>query len=471
MLGLRHIEIDASNFLRGMSSGGDISDGGFSPDTEAVNPIIEPGVLFAPAAAADADSDNRLSTTIEIIASAPDMANLGVDNRLLVGANSSDDGTFYRYNGTKIIAAAYATDTTRNYVKGYTDIITYRGEAYVTSQSHIARWQNDNTITQDFFVFTTSNVPHPALVFEDNAYYGDNNLLLRQTSVAGTPATILTLAVGEIIIALGIEPGSGKMLIATTSSLNMSNTLTSINKLYWYDGSSNKTLKAIYVEDQILGFHSVAGITYCGYGQNLGYITGSGIKFLRKLINVTLSSEELPYKHNMTSIGSTLYVADGNKILAYGPIKQGGENVFYYCARNKVNNLVFQSIFNVGSNKIGYSFLGEFRTVDFSSSATLDSFTLITNWLAFPRPVFPRSVYLEYLNQIASTDNFTISYTDRNDNGIGLTADPLTQTSVRSVSFIGFRNTDSIRSFRLTITNATENDGLIRVIIYYDFAE
>ena len=82
MLGLRHIEIDASNFLRGMSSGGDISDGGFSPDTEAVNPIIEPGVLFAPAAAADADSDNRLSTTIEIIASAPDMANFGFYNRL-----------------------------------------------------------------------------------------------------------------------------------------------------------------------------------------------------------------------------------------------------------------------------------------------------------------------------------------------------------------------------------------------------
>src|SRR3990167_10868979 len=108
MLGTRHIEIDASNFLRGMSSGGDISDGGFSPDTEAINPIIEPGVIYAPAIAVDTDTDDRLSTTIEIIASAPDMANLGVDQRLLVGADSDDFGTFYRYDGTKIIAVAYA---------------------------------------------------------------------------------------------------------------------------------------------------------------------------------------------------------------------------------------------------------------------------------------------------------------------------------------------------------------------------
>src|SRR3990167_5587824 len=367
MLAKQQLVIDASEFLKGMSSGPEINDGGFSTQTEAVNPIVEPGVIYAPAAAVDSDTDDRLSTTIEIIASSPDMANLGVDDRLLVGVDSDDFGTFYRYDGTKIIAVAYAevftvtiatpavftstahglaagdrvklrttgalptglcVDTvyfvisagltadafqlsttdggaaintsgtqsgthrwyTRNYIKGYTDIITYRGETYVTAQQHITRWQNDNTIDQKFYAFTTANVPHPAIVFENNAFYGDNNLLLRQTTAGGTPATILTLAVGEIIITLGIDPGSGKMLISTTSSLNVSNDKTSINKLHWYDGLSNKVLKVIYVEDQILGFHSVEGITYCGYGQNLGYITGSGVKFLRKLINVTLNN-------------------------------------------------------------------------------------------------------------------------------------------------------------------------------------
>ena len=547
MLGSRQLVIDASEFLRGMSSGGDISDGGFSPDTEAINPIIEPGVIYAPAAAADADTDDRLSTTIEIIASAPDMANLGVDQRLLVGADSDDFGTFYRYDGTKIIAVAYAevftvtiaspgvftstahglaandriklrttgalptglsVDTvyyvistgltadafqlstseggaaintsgtqsgthrwyTRNYVKGYTDIINYRGETYVTAQQHITRWQNDNTIDQKFYAFTTANVPHPAIVFENNAYYGDNNLLLRQTTAGGTPATILTLAVGEIIIALGIDPGSGKMIISTTSSLNVSNDKNSINKLSWYDGFSNKTLKTIYVGDQMLGFHSVEGITYCGYGQNLGYVTGSGIKFLRKLINVTLNNEQLPYKHNLTSIGSTLYVVDGNKILAYGPVVQGGNNIFYYCARNKVNNLVFQSIFNAGSNKIGYSFIGQFRTVDFSSIATLDKFDLYTNWLDFPRPVNPRGVYFEFLGT-GATGNLAVTYEDRNGNSVGLTADPTGQTAVSTFRYIGFRNTDAIQSFRVRMENATENDGLIRAIVYYDFSD
>lgn len=470
MLGSRQLVIDASDFLRGMSSGGDISDGGFSPDMEAINPIVEPGVIYAPAAAVDSDTDDRLSTTVEIIASSPDMANLAADDRLLVGANSTDDGTFYRYDGTKIIAAAYATDTTRNYIKGYTDIITYRGEAYITNQSTIARWENDNTITQAFFTFGTGNVPHPAIVFENNAYYGDNNLLLRQTTTGGTPAAILTLAVGEIIIALGVDPGSGKMLISTTSSLNVSNSQTSINKLHWYDGYSNKTLKTIYVEDMILGFHSVEGITYCGYGPNLGYVTGSGIKFLRKLLNVTLNNEELPYKHNMSSVRSTLYVVDGNKILAYGPIKQGGPNVFYYCARNKVNNLVFQSIFHAGDDRIGYSFVGQFRTVDLASIATLDKLDFYTNWLAFPRPINLRSVYFEFLGA-GATGNLVVTYEDRNGNTTSLSADPTGQTSVRTFKFIGFVNTDAVQSLRLRLENITENDGLIRAIIYYDFSD
>src|SRR3990167_3250813 len=546
MLAKQQLVLDQSDFLRGMSSAPHIADGGFGPDSEAVNPILHPGVLYAPAAAVDSDTDDRLSTTIEIIASSPDMANLGVDDRLLVGVDSDDFGTFYRYDGTKIIAVAYAevftvtiatpavftstahglaagdrvklrttgalptglsVDTvyfvisagltadafqlsttdggaaintsgtqsgthrwyTRNYIKGYTDIITYRGETYVTAQQHITRWQNDNTIDQKFYAFTTANVPHPAIVFEDNAYYGDNNLLLRQTAVAGTPATILTLAVGEIIIALGVEPGSGKMLIATTSSLNMSNTLTSINKLYWYDGSSNKTLKVIYIEDQIFGVHSVGGITYCGYGQNLGYVTGSGIKFLRKLINVNLNNEQLPYKHNLTSIGSTLYVADGNKILAYGPVRQGGGNVFYYCARNKVNDLVFQSIFNAGSNKIGYSFIGEFRTVDLSSKANLDKFDFRTVWYKFSRPVYIREVRFEYNDSIASTGNFAISYFDQSGTGSKSLNVFGTITSTFEFRVIGFQ--EKLTAFKLRIENSTENDGLKRMIVYYDFAE
>ena len=479
MLGRQQLVIDLSEFVKGMSSAPYISDGGFSPDTEAVNLITQPGVVYAPAIAVDTDTDDRLSTTIEIIASSPDMANLSVDNRLLIGANGTDDGTFYRYDGTKIIAAAYGTDTTRNYTKGYTDIIAYKGEAYVSSQTHLARWQNDNTITQDFFAFTNTR-PHPGVVFEDNAFYGDGNLLLRQTAAAGTPATILTLPSSEVIIALGVDPGTGRMLISTTSSLNISNTQTSINKLHWYDGYSNKTIKTIYVGDMILGFHSVAGVTYCGYGQSLGYITGSGVRFLRKLLNVSLNNEHLPYKHNLTSIGSTLYVADGYKILAYGPIRQGGDNVFYYAARNKDNDLVFQSIFDAGSNKIGYSYIGVFKTVDTSSVATLNKLDFVTNWLNFPRPIIPVSVVYEFVGSISSTNNFTLQYSTSNRPGnyysLDVQSPPL--TSIHTFEAIGFAPGDTtswlkkgMTSLQLRIQNSSENDGLRKIIVFYDYIE
>ena len=96
MLGLQTLEIDASELLKGMSSGDDISDGGFSPLTEGLNLIANPGIIYAPAAEVNTDSDAIL--TGEIIASCPDHNVTNIDSRLLV----ADDGTFYKYNGTKL---------------------------------------------------------------------------------------------------------------------------------------------------------------------------------------------------------------------------------------------------------------------------------------------------------------------------------------------------------------------------------
>ena len=286
------------------------------------------------------------------------------------------------------------------------------------------------------------------------------------------PATILTLAAGEIIVALGIDPGTAKMLISTISSLNISNTNTAINKLYWYDGFSNKALRAgVQVEDMITGFQNVGGVTFCGYGQNLGYIAGSGGRFLRKLTNVTLNNEELPYKHNMASIGSTLYVADGNKILAYGPVRAGGGNIFYYCYRNKTNDNVLQSIFYAGNNKLGVSFAsGNFFTIDVTSISDLNNLDFRTNWIRFSRPVNIQSIWCEFNASIASTGNFTFSYFDDRDTiSNSISVEGGTLTSVFNFSLIGFQ--EKLRALKLRLQNVTENDGIRRLIIYYNYAE
>ena len=478
MRGTKQLIIDTSEFLKGMSSGAEVSDGGFSDNTAAVNLIAEPGILYPPAQAADADTDNRLSTTVSIIASAPDMATAMADNRLLIGNNSSQDGTFYRYDGTKIIAAAYATDTTRNFAKGITDIITYAGEAYVTSFSHIARWQNDNTITQDFFAFTVTTVPHPALVFENNAYYGDGNTLKRQTAAAGAPATILTLSSDKIIVALGIDPSSGLMLISTVSTWNASNTGTGTHRVIWYDGFSNKVTKQIIVEDMVTVFHSHGGIVFVGYGTKIGYLTGSGIAFLRQLRNVSLAQAQLPWKHNFASVGNNLYVVDGHQVLCFGEVLKGSK-IFYYAYRNWIGGSASSTVFTflgpMGNNRIGLSEAGQFVHFDVTSIATIDQLSFLTNVIDFGGPVYLRRVQLEFINNISS-GVISLQATTEQRSGLTLGTEWGTLTNKKIHGYIGFGADDDADSqkatqLQLTLSFTTTSAGLRRIIVYYDPAE
>lgn len=474
MIGKQVLKIDVDDFLKGMSSSANTTDGGFTNETDCVNLSANPGVIYAPASMVNADIDARL--TGGIIASCPDMAIIGVDARLLVGSND----TFYRYDGTKIIAAAYTGGTASTYASGFNDIITYRGEAYVTAKERIKRWQNNNTIT-DLASFTTTNVPHPALVYENNAYYGDANLLLQATAVNTAPTTILTLDANQIIIALGIDSGTGLMLISTTTSLNVSDTLNSINKVLWYDGNSLKVVKSIIVEDQVLAFHSHGGTTFVGYGQNIGYMNGSGIAFLRKLKNVTLNNDELPYKHHFASIGSALCVADGKQILEFEEIIRG-QKIFYYSQSNTVNTNKYTCIFNAGSGKIGLAFATtKFYTVDTTSVATSAGMNFWTLDYAFLRPVYLRSAYLEYQDGVVNNDDnrsLTAKIHDQTTTLLRVEGQTGTSgiknTSGGTVYFIdnivGFP-TIKAKSLQLRYINSTVNTGLKRILIYYDYAE
>lgn len=474
MIGAQQLTIDANDFLKGMSSSPNVTDGGFSNETDSVNLSSNPGIIYAPAAMVNADVDARL--TGGIIASCPDMANIGADARLLVGSND----TFYRYDGTKIIAAAYTGGTASTYASGFNDIIAYRGEAYVTSKERIKRWQNNNTIS-DLASFTTTNVPHPAIVYENNAYYADGNLLLQATAVNTAPTTILTLETGQIIITLGIDQGTGLMLISTTSSLNVSDTLNSINKVLWYDGNSAKVTKSVIVEDQTSAFHSHGGITFVGYGTNVGYMNGSGVQFLRKLKNVTLNNDELPYKHHFASIGSALCVADGKQILEYEEIIKGSK-VFYYSQSNTVSSAKYTCIFNAGSGKIGLAFATtKFYTVDTTSIATTGGMAFWTNDYAFPRPIFLRSVYLEYQDAIVNNDdNRSLTVRMQDQVTTLLKVQGQTGTSgIKNISggsvyfidnIVGFSPLKA-RSMQLRYISSAVNSGLKRIIVYYDWAE
>ena len=465
MIGSKQLVIDASEFLKGMSVNEELADVGFSPSTEGVNLTKTPGVIYAPAIQVDGDSDVILDD--EIIASCPDHAAASPSDRLVVTA----DGDFMRFNGTKLLDVTGGQDTTQTYAKGFTDIVNFAAETYATSKEYLARWSGTQTFNFQFAANTNAALPHPLVVFENNLYSADGNLLKRMTGAAAAPATILTLATNEFIQALGIDPTSGKILVSVVYGQNISGLISRTNKVLWYDGFSNKVIKSIVVEDMVTAFHNHSGNVVVGYGTSLGILTGSGIRFLRKLNNVSLLSTELPYKHNFASIGNTMYVVDKTKVLAYGPVF--GNNIFYYAMTNKVNSNAIDCIFNAGSGKLGFSTAtSKFYTMDTTSVATLNKLNFYTNFYSFPRPILIRRVYLEYIDLVASTANIalTVQWEDRS-NPFSLSTEDGTLTNVRFVDYIGVTDDKKIRSLQVTVSNTTENDGLKRIIVYYDFVE
>lgn len=477
MIGKQTLIIDASEFLKGMSSGAEISDGGFSTETEAINPLVTLGVLYAPDQAADIDTDDRL--TDEIIATSPDMVIFAGNNRLLV----SEDAKFFRYNGTKVNAAGVALTATYTYAKGFTDIITYAGEAYITAKQGITRLQNDDTLDggANFpFAFANTTYPHPALNFEGNAFFGDGNVLVRLTSAGGLPATIMTLSADQVIVALGIDPGTGKMLISTSSSLNISNTLPAVHKVLWYDGYSNKPLKSLIVDDMVTAFYPMGGVIYVGYGRNLGYLNGSGVVFLRKLANVTYDVEDLPYKHNFSHLGNTLYVVDGSQILAFGEVIRGSK-IFYYAYKNYITasqsatkfKCIFAASNTTSSQKLGLCAATlKLYALDITTKAALDKFDLYTNMYSFRRLIYPRILRLEYADAISSVSNTTITYQRYpSESYRALTPTAIGASGVQGIECIGFVHGGKTQSIQFRIQQITNIFGLKRIILYYDYAE
>ena len=330
-------------------------------------------------------------------------------------------------------------------------------------------------ITQAWFTatFDIETVPHPAIVFEDNAFYGDSNGLWRQTDANVQPTKILTLAGTQVIIALGIDRGTGLMLISTTSTFNISNTGTGVHRLHWYDGYSNKTRKTVIVDDLICGFYNLGNITFVGYGQNLGYISGSGINFLRRFRNVGLAQLQLPYKHNFAHIGSTLYVIDGDQILAYGPVLAGGPSVFYYLYLNDIAaDAVFSCIFNAGSNNLGMACpTSKFHTLATRSVANLSNgLELHSNWYYFPRPVILRGARIEFEDAVSTVNNSLNYSLDGDDDSLALSVIGGNITSAYQANYVGFRPEPTTR-VKFNINTGTTNAGFKMLIVHYDYVE
>lgn len=355
-LGKKIIEWNYTDMVKGMSTSDQLADAGFSPTTDGGNLLSTPGIMFNPPSPTDASTN----VTGAMIASCEDPT--GNYARLYTSSNTSagGDGRFFSLSTANVITQRGSTDSTHTYVSGKTDMIAFDGEAYITSATDIVRWSSigsSNTFNTTFFAFNDALSPHPALTFNNFAYYGDGNELLRQASAGATPSIILTLPTSWVIVALGIDPGSGSMLISVIGQINLSDTINSGARIGFYDGFSSQVSRYVQVDDMVTAFAPTEGSLYCSYGQNLGLWNGSGITFKRH-VNVGFDYTELLYKQHFTSIGSTLLFIERARIVALGPVRQNGDNIFYPVLTNTIAGVDtdLTHIASIGSNQVSMAY-------------------------------------------------------------------------------------------------------------------
>lgn len=490
MIGKLSIEIgsheDGTNdFLLGMATSAYANDGGFSPETQAINISTNQGVLYNPASATDGDSDAVLAGNI--LASCEDPVN--GNNRLFVAyPYTSGSGTYYTFNGTKL--ALKVTDATTSYssetLSGVTDMIHFNGKYYTTLATEITQWDGNTTMDKTWWTVTKSKTlqsgyRHPMLVYNKNLYIADKNQLWQVgfTTVGngaeGTPVQVLTLEGYMDITALAVDPGSGKMLVGINSQQNASNTLAVTSWIGQYDGfNPTQFIKKYQVDDSVNGFYNVEGTVYVSYGNRLGYFTGSGISFLWKF-NFSLNNTQLAYKHHLTNIGNTLMCVDKNQIFAMGKI-DGKNTTKRYILNNQDDSNNFSIVTNVGSGVIG---VGYYKTAapykfklfntDSVSTAGINAIFYSRRYF-FKRPIFLRGVFVEYNTQI--TDGQHPGVCSILDDSLTTTNfGNITATGSQGVLYQSFRDL-KVRNFQFRyIPDNTIVTGVRRFLITYDVAE
>lgn len=470
MIGHKSYEITSEDLIRGMSTSTYLTDGGFSNETDSINLTAVPGLAYSCGPISFAAG----TITGKLIASSEDPTPLsGGAARLFV----DDLGNYYSFNGVTLTNKHTDGTNPTKYVAGQTDMVAFaktygaNGTILTTNQVGIVSWiLNADTFNDAFFSFTNQNgTPHPGILYKNNAYYGDGNILLRQTAPDATPASILVLSAQQTIVTIGIDPGSGLMLLSTIDGLNASDTLNKVAMIQYYDGVSPQVTKQVICDDMVTAFHPVGAVLYITYGQNLGYWNSSGIQFLR-MLSINLVSTQLAYKQHLSHIDTTLYVIEGAKVLAYGNIVRGQAPVFYYPFQGLSN---LSMIADVGSGVLGCAEVNAIAInlmalVSMNSVASVGRrLSLYSTRKTFPRPVTFMGLVIEY--GVALLDAYAKGVVTLIDDKQAGTTVPMTNVTneYQAQGYVPSISTRSIQIKYLLDGNETNQLPIRRITVYY----
>ena len=285
----------------------------------------------------------------------------------------------------------------------------------------------------------------------------------------------------ETISAIGVDKASGLLMIAATQSADYSASKNTKSKIYLYDGLSPKAARVIPINGLVTSFKSTDDRTIVFIGNKIGYFTGSGVKFLRKMNFALGDATKLVYPHRACVIENTVYYAENAKVIAYGEVREKGDKIFYPVVSNNVNSNTYKCISSIGAGLLGLAFASsKFYTFDTTSVASTGGITFYTNKYLFPRPINLRVAYVEYADPVTTLDDNRSLYYQTDRESITLlrvqgteTGSGLKNSSASSVNFIeniiGFK--DQARWVQFRYNASTTNFGVRRIVITYDVAE
>lgn len=477
MIGKYQITLDGGQFVRGQSVSDYSDDGGLGSSSVNLNMLATPGVVYPISQPTTIRTAGGADPLDVFIASCEDTNTTG-NYRLLLDKAAH----FYTYDGTNITLDKTGSAT---YTQGRADMV-YSGlgayAAYASSNGDVTKWLVGTSIDETWWSATVggtalgNTVPHPLLMFGSLLYIADGQYIHAFDGSTHQNA-MLTLQPNEIIYSLGIEPGSGLIMIGvqTKGTINLGNVQNAKYYVHLWDGFSSTIRRRVPVDDLPTCMYSNAGQVIVGYGQNIGAWNGTGITFLRRLASNPAAKETLLYKHHITNIGRTLYYVDGVNAMAYGQIVPGVP-AFWNAYQDSTNTISLLA--NVGGNNLGMAF-NTSSTKSFVTMATLtagtSTATIYTNNIDFPRPVFIRRMRV-FTTGVTHTSAFGVGGIAIIDEK-GVVNQPTVKTFIQPVN----ATTQYVFDFDFTslklqmaqprVSMDTQAAGLVRVVLYYDIAE
>lgn len=493
MIGKKQIQIDGQNFVQGLSTSDYLANGGMGTSSSNINIVAQPGTIRASGTITPSGD----TLTQQFLASCEDGRSSASINRVYL----DDDGQWWGASfstGTVTMILGKTPASSSGYTRGLIDLASFDSLFWATKTTNVVMatppsgsFSGSWTLDETWWTGTKSQsaliggAPHPMLVFEGMLWIADGKKLHSVDDSGNVVNGVLQLNDNDVIYALGIDPATGLMLISVRSLRTSGSTGNYLSTRWFvclYDGYSTKVRRRVPVEDLVTCFQNVGGTVYVGYGNAVGAWNGSGITFLRRMVNINSDTDDLVNKNNMTAFSQFLVVADGVNLLAYGEVVPN-QKVWFPIWQNTVDSTDIGVVTSIGNDQsttiptqpgllVNLSGTTTLRVALPMSTTVVGSGIYYSPFINMERPINVRRVRV-FTTGITTTAGIGgVGLIDE----LGVTTTPAVSTFVVAASqspkrVFDFDFNKQLQALQLKLTLATQAFAITRVVIYYDVIE